>query len=274
MMLLGRQQERRQARQRRACRRWTSGLIVGLGIVAGVCACGEAPGRDWIVGWNTSWTGPSSDKPVSKDGRFAYFVTEKCIVSTEGRWDRSWRSVPFRGRVDLVTGNVDTGLAPEGMNLFGGYRGYVISDAVNGAIWGDSVIGASEGERETRIHGYGDGRFLLFIRRPNFAPSQLYTFLLDNEDTYRIIGTGFRDGWISTDEKTVILVKQGSEDTWLYNIGSRRLSPVLLGDTIPHFFRGLQDLTAEKQRLAAEAMGRHCARRRYSIFYPEHEELK
>lgn len=235
-------------------RRWLIGLIVALGIVAGIQACGKVSGTQWAVGWSYSWESRGIDKPVSRDGRYAYFTIQKYIGPTGDRWGKKWLSPMLRGRVDLVTGQVDTGPVPAGMKLFGGYRGYAISEAVNAAIWSDSVLGESVNEHETRLHGYGDGRFLLFIRRPNYDPAHLVAFLFDNQDTYRVIGTGFRDGWISTDENSVILVKQDNGDTWIYNIAERRLKAIQKGDALPLYYRSLKDLPVEAQQRATEAM--------------------
>lgn len=245
---------------------WLTCLIVVVGIAAGMLACGKVGGTQWIVGWNVWY----ANAPVSKDGRYLYFTFDKHISPTGGAWGRRWISPKLRGRIDLSSGQVDTGQWLTGFHLFGG-GGLLIADTLSTILMSDSITGRPGLTNEIRITGYGDGRFLLLIRRPKYNPLQLTTFLLDNRDSYRVIGTGFREGWISTDEKSVVLVREDTGDTWIYGIGDRQLRKLGVDVPSPSYFRGLKDLPLESQRRASDAMHVFPPDEVYS-YYPEEEE--
>lgn len=252
-------------------RHWLTGLLVALSLAAGMLACGKVTGTQWAVGWSYSWESKGMESaPVSRDGRFVYFTIEKYVGPTGGAWGRRWISPKMLGHIDLTSGRVDTGPWPSGYHIFGG-NGLLISDTLSVILMSDSITGSNGLTNEIRITGYGDGRYLLLIRRPDHNPSQLTTFLLDNSDSYRVIGTGFRDGWISTDEKSAVLVRQDTGDTWVYDIDDRQLRKLGAEEEPPSYLRGLKDLPLESQRRASDAMHVIPPDAVYS-YYPEQEE--
>jgi len=254
---------------------WIVGVAL-LAIIAGALiwrGCHRPPFRastGWIVAWNTSWTGPQSIMPVSRDGRYAYFTTEKFINPDGGAWGRRWRSQTFRGRIDLTNGQVETGAIPSGFTMMG-LSGYLMANTVAKSLRADSIPGREQ-TNEEQYHGYGDGRYIVYICRLESVPDTLTAFLLDNQDTYLVIGQGFKDGWMAADEKAMVLVRDDG-DTWLYDIDSRKLKPLGTGEVAPRFYRGLQDLPENAQQIAHEAMGKHCAQRIF-MDYPAKEELR
>ena len=227
--------------------------------------------KGWTVGWNTSWGDSASQIPISRDGRYAYFRTRKSISTEGGASGKKWRSPYYRGRVDLVTGEIDTTIIPEGMSDLG-FSGLLISDTVSASLTTDSVFGTSDGKTTRQKHGYGDGRFVIYIRSPNHSPDAIISYLIDNyTDTYRVVGTRFRFGWIATDEKAVLLVDE-SEDSWVYDIATGSLTKIDSKFETPEIIRDLRGLSVEKNRLAREAMTKYTARRIYRK-YPKGEEF-
>lgn len=227
--------------------------------------------KGWTAGWTTSWTKDTLSIPVSRDGRYAYFTTKKSIGPDGGAWGKKWKSPKYRGRVDLVTGEIDTGIISEVMRRIGS-SGLIISRTVSDHLSNDSVFGASSGRVVRQKHGYGDGRYVIYIRSPSHTPDSIITYLIDSEsDTYRIIGTQFRDGWLDINEKAVLLVDAEGQ-RWGYEIGPGNLAKVESNLPLPNVIRGLGDLSEEKIRIAREAMALHTESRIYRK-YPKNEEF-
>lgn len=240
------------------------GLIVGLAIAFGVLGCGKQ--QKWQVGWNI-W---SRHAAVSKDGRYLYIALDKHISPLDGAWGRRWISPTLRGRVDLITGQIDTGPIRAGMKLVGGID-IEVSDIAFSNMVRDTSLEWIFFTPSMRYHRYGDGRYIAFTYQMSGDSPRQITVLLDNHGSHAVVGYGFSEGWISTDERSVILVRQDSGDTWLYDIASRKLAPMRNGDSLPLYFRGLIDLPTDRQKRAAEAMQMIPQDAVYS-YYPESEE--
>lgn len=177
----------------------------------------------------------------------------------------------FRGRVDLTSGIIDTNNIPNGYNLMN-MGGFIESDTLSKCLLASGIFGRNGQTNEQRMHAYGDGRYIVYIRRPHSNPDHLMTYLFDNCDSYTLIGEDFREAWISCAESFVILLKGDAHDTWLYDIHSGRLHRAVATDRIPLFYRGLVDLPQSAQDIASIAMGRHCSQRTFNS-YPEHEQF-
>ncbi|PHS36700.1 MAG: hypothetical protein COB07_12200 [Sulfurovum sp.] len=217
------------------------------GLYTGDQSYSERGWAGYVASWRSSFS--QSNTGISTDNKNAYFFVKKIISPEGGAIGKHWKSESFRARINLIDGRIDTFPVPVGYKRWT-MTNLLISDTILNRLRTFGVF-AAPGDKplmklDSRIIGYGDGRYVLFLRRPMFDRETFYAFLCDlKNDSFAIIGKGFSDGRITSDEQKVVLWSDGSRtDTHIFEIAKGYLKSA--PDLVLEPYRSASDVATAK----------------------------